>query len=126
MPRPHGDCKFRNEWLKEDKFKSWVASDRTDNRIAKCSLCCKDIKIANAGKHALVSHLRSETHKRSERSRSGSLLQAPQNGQPLTVVVKTPVVSTSAKGTGTLITLGTSSSSYRLIPLLLTLAGRNF
>ena len=48
MPRPHGDCKFRNEWLKEDKFKSWVASDRTDNRIAKCSLCCKDIKIATS------------------------------------------------------------------------------
>ena len=22
------DCKFRNEWLKDAKFKSWVASDR--------------------------------------------------------------------------------------------------
>ena len=50
MPRPHGDCKFRNEWLKEENFKSWVASDRSDNKIAKCTLCAKDIKIANAGK----------------------------------------------------------------------------
>ena len=98
MPRPHGDCKFRSKWLNEEKFKSWVASDRSDNKIAKCTLCGKDINIANAGKHALVSHLRSETHKRNERSRCGSLFKAPQNGQSLTVVL--PVASTSAKSNG--------------------------
>ena len=31
MPRVHGDCMFRNEWLKYDKFKTWVADDRTAN-----------------------------------------------------------------------------------------------
>ena len=29
MPRVHGDCIFRNEWLKDDKFKTCVANDHT-------------------------------------------------------------------------------------------------
>ena len=32
MPRPHGNCKFRNEWLAIDKFKDWVARDRADDK----------------------------------------------------------------------------------------------
>ena len=33
MPRLHGDCMFRNEWLKDDKFKTWVANDRTQPQV---------------------------------------------------------------------------------------------
>ena len=46
---------------------------------------------------ALESHLRSESHKINERSRSGSLFQTPQNGQPLTVVLMTPGARTGAR-----------------------------
>ena len=34
MPRPHGNCKFRNEWLAIDKFKDWVARDRADDKTS--------------------------------------------------------------------------------------------
>ena len=32
-PREHGDSMFRNEWLKDDKFKTWVANDRTQSLV---------------------------------------------------------------------------------------------
>ena len=67
MPRPHGNCKFRNEWLAIDKFKDWVARDRADDKVAKCTLslcllyhvyvCMKTVRIANAGKHAMESYV---------------------------------------------------------------------
>ena len=80
MPRPHGNCKFRNEWLAIDKLKDWVARDRTDDQVAKCTLCMKTVRIANAGKHALESHLRSAQHQRCERAASTSVVNvlAPQ------------------------------------------------
>ena len=27
MPRAHGDCKFCDEWLVQDKYKEWVVKD---------------------------------------------------------------------------------------------------
>ena len=31
MSRVQGDYMFRHEWLKDNKFTSWVASDSTDS-----------------------------------------------------------------------------------------------
>ena len=48
LPRVNGDCLFRNQWLKDDKFKTWVANYRTQSqpesgatdvyKIAKCNI----------------------------------------------------------------------------------------
>ena len=35
MPRAHDDCKFRDEWLVQDKYKEWVVKDG-DPRLARC------------------------------------------------------------------------------------------
>ena len=34
MPRAHDDCKFRDEWLVQDKYKEWVVKDG-DPRLAR-------------------------------------------------------------------------------------------
>ena len=98
MPRPHGNCKFRNEWLAIHKLKDWVARDRTDDQVAKCTLCMKTVRIANAGKHALESHLRSAQHQRCERAASTSMVNvlAPQRRVAVPVLtVDIPSTSTS-------------------------------
>ena len=33
----HGDCKFRDEWLVQDKYKEWVVKDG-DLRLPRCKL----------------------------------------------------------------------------------------
>ena len=33
----HGDCKFRDEWLVQDKYKEWVVKDG-DPRLPRCKL----------------------------------------------------------------------------------------
>ena len=39
MPRVHGDCMFRrNEWLRDDKFHTLVACDRTITDIISCDV----------------------------------------------------------------------------------------
>ena len=60
MPRAHDDCKFRDEWLVQDKYKEWVvimlrplsASYTTtkkkkdgDPRLARCQFCMKSSKF---------------------------------------------------------------------------------
>ena len=35
MPRAHGDCTFRDQWLVQDKYKAWVVKDG-DQRLARC------------------------------------------------------------------------------------------
>ena len=93
MPRPHGNCKFRNEWLAIDKFKDWVARDRADDKsqggeMTKCTLwlfyvCMKTVRIARAGKHAMAreSHVWSAQHQICERAASSSVVNvlAPQS-----------------------------------------------
>ena len=43
MPRAHDDCKFRYEWLVQDKYKEWVVKDG-DPRLARCQFCMKSSK----------------------------------------------------------------------------------
>ena len=40
MPRAHDDCKFRDEWLVQDKYKERVVKDG-DPRLARCQFCMK-------------------------------------------------------------------------------------
>ena len=44
MPRAHDDCKFRDEWLVQDKCKEWVVKDG-DPRLARCQFCMKSSKV---------------------------------------------------------------------------------
>ena len=44
MPRAHADCKFRDEWLVQDKYKDWVVKDG-DPRLARCQFCMKSSKF---------------------------------------------------------------------------------
>ena len=44
MPRAHDDCKFRDEWLVQDKYKEWVVKDG-DPRLARCQFCMKSSKF---------------------------------------------------------------------------------
>ena len=100
-PRPHGNCKFRNEWLANDKFKDWAARDRADDKVAKCTLCMKTVRFANAGKHVLESHVRSAQHQRCERAASSSVVNvlAPQSRVAVPVLtVAIPSTSSSISG----------------------------
>ena len=44
MPRAHDDCKFRDEWLVQYKYKDWVVKDG-DPRLARCQFCMKSSKF---------------------------------------------------------------------------------
>ena len=44
MPRAHDDCKFRDEWLVQDKYKEWVVKDGV-RRLARCQFCMKFSKF---------------------------------------------------------------------------------
>ena len=44
MPRAHDDCKFRDEWLVQDKYKEWVVKGGGP-RLARCQFCMKSSKF---------------------------------------------------------------------------------
>ena len=72
MPRQHGNCKFRDEWLCHERYRHWVAKDRSDDTMARCTLCMKQISVANAGKYGLDSHANSVLHRQNEACRNKS------------------------------------------------------
>ena len=58
MPRAHDDCKFRDEWLVQDKYKDWVVKDG-DPRLARCQFCMKSSKFHRSSMdhaHAMAMH----------------------------------------------------------------------
>ena len=69
--------------------------------MAKCTLCKKTVRIANAGKHALASHVRSAQHQRCERAASSSVVNvlAPQSRVPVLAVAATSGDSSCQTGT---------------------------
>ena len=101
MPRPHGNCKFQNEWLAIDKFKGLVVRDGVDDKVAKMyvTMCMKTVRIANAGKHALESHVSATQHQRCERAASSSVVNvlAPQSRVAVPVMTVS-IPSTSSSG----------------------------
>ena len=55
MPRAHDDCKFRDEWLVQDKYKEWVVKDG-DPRLARCQFCMKSSKFHQGIIHDSMDH----------------------------------------------------------------------
>ena len=51
---------FKQEWLQEEEFKSWVKPDPSDKFSAVCSVC--DAAIKNCSKSRLLSHKNSTKH----------------------------------------------------------------
>ena len=41
MPHQHGNCKFRNLWLVDTKFKDLIVKDHADDKVAVCNVCKK-------------------------------------------------------------------------------------
>ncbi|CAL8254923.1 unnamed protein product [Arctogadus glacialis] len=57
-----GKCRFSNAWLRNEKYMSWVSSDKDPGR-AKCRLCGdKTLDISNMGEAALTSHAKGTKH----------------------------------------------------------------
>ena len=57
-----GKCRFNNAWLRNEKYMSWVSSDKDPGR-AKCRLCGdKTFDISNMGEAALTSHAKGAKH----------------------------------------------------------------
>ena len=52
-----GKCTFNENWLKDEKFKEWLAKDYSDKRGAFCKACNKAFSVASMGRSALVSHM---------------------------------------------------------------------
>ena len=83
MPRPHGNCKFRNEWLAIDKFKDWVARDRADDKSRQESRWrWRNVRWPRCRcVYFMESHVWSAQHQRCERAASSSVVNvlAPQS-----------------------------------------------
>jgi len=52
---------FRDEWLNDPEFETWLQKDPTDVRKAFCTLCQKMMKAKHSG---LMDHSKSELHKK--------------------------------------------------------------
>ena len=46
---------FSKNWLKDPDFEDWIAS-AFNNTEARCRICCKNSKLSNTGRQALVCH----------------------------------------------------------------------
>ena len=77
---------FLDEWLVEDKFKTWIAKGPTTTQY-KCVLCSKVCYLSNMGRAALTSHMDSKKHREKEAARKGTF--------DLAVYIKTPESSDS-------------------------------
>ena len=59
---PHGNCKFKNTWLTDEKWRSWIAPGK-DMYHAYCKFCKTQVKVAVGSKSALKSHADGRDHK---------------------------------------------------------------
>ena len=59
-----GSCTFKERWLSDDRFKSWLKDKHPkDKHKAICKLCNnKDFSIEKEGVSALVSHMNDKNH----------------------------------------------------------------
>ena len=58
-----GSCTFKERWLSDDIFKSWLKEHPEDKHKAICKLCDnKDFSIEKMGISALVSHMNGKNH----------------------------------------------------------------
>ena len=53
---PKRTCKFKQEWLINDRYKSWLKTHESCDRHAVCTICKYDIDLGNIRIGALESH----------------------------------------------------------------------
>ena len=68
-------CSFNRKWLSTKDY-SWVREFKGDKYKALCSICNKSFDVGAMGESALKSHMKSNKHKTSESSVSGTAFGA--------------------------------------------------
>ena len=73
MSKKHSKSTFKDEWLLNPKYKSWVK--KISLNTARCSFCNKHIDVSSMGVSALESHSTSKKNKQivSDRSKNYSM-----------------------------------------------------
>ena len=69
---PKNNCFFQVGWLKDEWFKYWIR--KTNDTIAICNYCSKDVSVANMEEAALMSHMKGKKHV--ERSHSDQCMKS--------------------------------------------------
>ena len=59
----HSESTFQKTWLENPKYKLWLAVVPSDEKIARCILCKKDINVSVMGVSALEFHAAGKKHK---------------------------------------------------------------
>ena len=57
---PKNNCLFQVRWVEDERFKHWIR--KTNNTVAICNFCCKDVSVASMGEAALTSHMKGKKH----------------------------------------------------------------
>lgn len=80
---PPTSTKYSVLWESEQEFKGWLRkSDKKDWATrAKCIWCNADFSVANGGKHDVIKHLKSNTHKQIANARIGQKSIAEYSGE---------------------------------------------
>ena len=63
------DCKYNKEW---EKMHSFIKPSKLGDLHAFCSYCNCDIKVSHGGKNDITHHVKSDKHKKAERSVKGT------------------------------------------------------
>ena len=61
MNKKHSKSTFKDEWLLNPKYKSWL--NNISSNTVRCSFCNKHIDVLSMGVSALESHSNGEKHK---------------------------------------------------------------
>ena len=110
-----GTTYFSKSWL-NGKYKDWIIENPLDYKTFKCKLCnpCKVVNLSNMGANALISHIKSEKHKRSIKVKS---FFKPKNIPPKSIMssldAETNVTETSPAETSSTINKYLTSDSVR-------------
>ena len=67
---PKYKSKFQDEWLTNEKYRTWIRRVKNNPHVAYCYCCSNEISIAGQGTKALDSHITSPKHSRSVPSQS--------------------------------------------------------
>ena len=53
---------FNEQWLEDERFKSWLKSDPKDRTVAYCKVCCKSFNIGVGGIESVKQHAKGVKH----------------------------------------------------------------
>lgn len=65
-------CYFREEWLKDQELKLWIAQDSHDPSMVRCKTCSCSFSVKSEGLTAVRKHARGDKHKRNFQSQTMS------------------------------------------------------